>query len=61
MQFSLQVQNSGSPKECGVDSIRPNCLQLESRQPNPISHILRDSFLRLSVVPLGRHTVVPYH
>lgn len=44
MQFSLQVQNSGSPKECGVDSIRPNCLQLESSQPNLISRILRDSF-----------------
>lgn len=61
VQFSLQVQNSGSPKECGVDSIRPNCLQLESSQPNLISHILRDSFLCLSTVPFGRHTVVPHH
>jgi hypothetical protein len=30
VQFSLQVRSSWSPKECGVDLIRGNCLHGES-------------------------------
>lgn len=59
VQFSLQVQNAGSPKESGVDSIRRDCLHPESSRLNLISSILKDSFLFLSKVPFGRHAVAP--
>lgn len=53
VQFNLQVQNTESPKECGVDLIRHNCLHPESSQLSLISSILQE-------VPFGFFQWCPF-